>query len=75
MLLRRLVLIFQISWHRTELLSAQFVVISFAQPLFSQTLQMTVRDALNSAMDEEMARDDKVCYWIWSKRELSRLLS
>lgn len=24
------------------------------------TPQMTVRDALNSAMDEEMARDDKV---------------
>lgn len=23
-------------------------------------LQMTVRDALNSAMDEEMARDEKV---------------
>ncbi len=23
-------------------------------------MQMTVRDALNSAMDEEMARDDKV---------------
>jgi hypothetical protein len=28
--------------------------------LFNQTLQLTVRDALNSAMDEEMARDDKV---------------
>jgi hypothetical protein len=27
---------------------------------FNPTLQMTVRDALNSAMDEEMARDDKV---------------
>lgn len=25
-------------------------------------VQMTVRDALNSAMDEEMARDDKVNY-------------
>lgn len=25
-----------------------------------QPLQMTVRDALNSAMDEEMTRDDKV---------------
>jgi hypothetical protein len=24
------------------------------------SMQMTVRDALNSAMDEEMARDDKV---------------
>jgi hypothetical protein len=38
-----------------------FVLLISTRPLFSiKTLQMTVRDALNSAMDEEMARDDKV---------------
>ncbi len=30
------------------------------QYIFMKWFQMTVRDALNSAMDEEMQRDDKV---------------
>jgi len=35
-------------------------ILACAVPLTSALLQLTVRDAINSAIDEEMARDDKV---------------